>query len=400
MITAKFWPSIGWVATVLCAACSRSALPIPSPPSEAVAYQIDPAHTGAQPNDPVSPPLTLRWSVKLSGVVSYPIIAGGRVFVTAIAHRDGTYGTSLYALDQRTGATAWGPVDIPSRYSWSNAAYDAGRLFVVNNDGVLRSFDAATGDAAWSVQLPGQDDFSSPPTALNGTVYVGGAGCGGTVYAVDEATGAVIWTEDVLGGDNSSPAVSASGVYVSYACQYYDFGPANGAVIWHYGGGCEGAGGSTPVLFGGNMYVRDTTSNVVLDAQTGALVRSFDAALIPAFSGSQGFFLNGSILDLNIPEHTTLQAMDLTTWTPSWSFQGDGQLTSAPLVVGGNVYVGSTSGMLYAIDTGTGAKVWSTNVGSGIAAPVEFDRTQPLTGLAAAAGALIVPAGDTVVAYW
>jgi len=48
-----------------------------------------------------------------------------------------------------------------------------------------------------SVQLPGQYAFSSPPTAEGGFVYVGGAGDGGTVYAVDEKNGAVVWTENV-----------------------------------------------------------------------------------------------------------------------------------------------------------------------------------------------------------
>jgi outer membrane protein assembly factor BamB len=92
--------------------------------------------------------------------------------------------------------------------------------------------------------------------------------------------------------------------------------------------------------------------------------------------------------------------MDLATWTTAWSFQGDGSLDSAPLVVGGNVWVGSGSGMLYALDATTGATVWSTNVGSGITAPLEVSVSQPLTGLAAAGGALVVPASDTLVAYW
>lgn len=51
-----------------------------SPPAdEAVAYQINTGHTSAVENDTLTPPLTTRWPVNLGAVVSYPLIAGGRV---------------------------------------------------------------------------------------------------------------------------------------------------------------------------------------------------------------------------------------------------------------------------------------------------------------------------------
>ena len=46
-----------------------------------MAYQIDATHSGAQ-YDSVTPPLTQRWSRDLGGQISYPLIAGGRIFVT------------------------------------------------------------------------------------------------------------------------------------------------------------------------------------------------------------------------------------------------------------------------------------------------------------------------------
>jgi outer membrane protein assembly factor BamB len=67
----------------------------------------------------------------------------------------------------------------------------------------------------WARQLPGQYAFSSPPTAKDGVVYVSGAGSGGTLYAVDEASGTVLATQPVANGDDSSPALSADAVFVS-----------------------------------------------------------------------------------------------------------------------------------------------------------------------------------------
>src|SRR5262249_23861549 len=82
-----------------------------------------------------------------------------------------------------------------------------------------------------------------------------------------------------------------------------------------------------------------------------------------------------------------------------WTFTGDGNLDTAPLVVGGLVFVGSSGGNLYALDAAAGTTSWSTNVGSPIPGPDEQNVSQPLTGLGAANGALVVSAGSQLVAY-
>ena len=139
--------------------CPSTPTATPTPPptkGTAVAYQIDATHSGAQ-FDSVTPPLTQRWSRDLGGQISYPLIAGGRIFVTVT--NPNTTGTTLYALDETNGASLWGPIDLGGSRPWSNAAYDAGRVFAVNHDGVLRAFDAASGALLWSKQLPGQIFF-------------------------------------------------------------------------------------------------------------------------------------------------------------------------------------------------------------------------------------------------
>jgi hypothetical protein len=81
--------------------------------SDAVTYQIDPAHDGNQAlGAPRASTLTRKWRVRLGGAggslagageVSYPVIAGGRVFVTV--ENTQTYGTHLYALNAGTGVS-------------------------------------------------------------------------------------------------------------------------------------------------------------------------------------------------------------------------------------------------------------------------------------------------------
>lgn len=365
--------------------------PSPVPPlSQAVAYQIDYAHSGyATFGGALTFPVSPTWSVTLNGALSYPLIAEGKVFVTTNSSGTGGYGTSLYALDKQSGNVVWGPVTISGTYFWSGHAYDHGKIFVINFDGLLRSFDAATGLPGWSTQLPGQSAFSAPPTAVNGVVYVGGAGSGGTVYAVDQSNGNVLWTAAVANGDKSSPAVSSDGVFVSYPCQVYKLDPLTGSSLWRYSGGCSGGGGKTAAYANGLLYVRDFAKRQVFDAATGTEVGTFAAGPIPAFSTQTGFFQNAG----------TLQGVDLGTNTVRWSFVGDGTLISAPVVIDGVVIVGASSGNVYAVDAATGAQMWSGYAGAPIAGPDEQNVSLPLTGLGAGEGYLIVPAGNVLSAW-
>jgi outer membrane protein assembly factor BamB len=377
--------------------------PSPAPPlSQAVTYQIDYAHSGrAVFQDTITFPNNPAWSVTLNGDISYPLIAGGMVYVTTSSPGTGggIYGTSLYALDEETGDIVWGPVAISGTYYWSASAYDHGKIFVINFDGLLRSFDAVTGTPGWSKQLPGQYAFTSPPTAINGIVYVGGAGSGGTVYAVDEMTGNVLWTAGVANGDQSSPTVSGDGVFVSYPCQVYKFDPITGASLWHYSGPCSGGGGKTSAYANGLLYVRDFTVfdspfGQIYDATNGTQVGTFNVGTylvgpIPALGTTTGFFLNDG----------TLQAIDLTSRDLLWSFTGDGQLVSAPIVINEAVIIGSGSGKVYALDTVTGDELWSRSAGAPIAAPDEQNVSQPLTGIGAGEGYLVVPAGNVLTAW-
>lgn len=357
----------------------------------AVTYQVDVAHSGVQADDQLVPPFGRRWKVTLPGQVSYPLIAGGYVYVTVQGN-----GASLYALRQSDGSTAWSAA-IPGSYSWASAAYDGGRVFALNADGVLRAFAGDTGALLWATQLPGQYLFTSPPTASGGVVYVSGAGSGGTLYAVDELTGGVLATQSVENGDHSSPALSDSSVFVSYACnQTYAFALQSLAPIWHYSGPCEGGGGKTTVYANGRLYTRDFFGDLILDAATGNLIRSYapdrSQILAPAVDATTIYLVNQSVLS----------AQAIGDGSISWTFTGDGQLTTAPLVLSSSsgelVVVGSFAGPLYALNAATGAVVWQTDVGAAVSGPDEQD-VAVLGGLGAGQGMLVVPAASTLSAY-
>ena len=210
--------------------------PTPSPPlplSQSVTYQIDYAHSGrAVFPGPLSFPENPTWSVTLNGAIFYPLIVDGKVFVTTASPLPGgaQYGSTLYALNEQTGQIIWGPITVPQTYypdPWSGIAYDNGKIFVISGEGLLSSFDAATGQAGWSTHLD-QSSYTAAPTAVNGIVYVGGAGSGGTLYAVNETNGQVLWSNPVANGDISSPTVSNDGVSFPTLVKYISLIPSRG----------------------------------------------------------------------------------------------------------------------------------------------------------------------------
>jgi len=368
----------------------------------AVTYQINVLHTGAINTPTLVPPLQVKWSVDLGATVSYPLIAEGKVFVIAGPDSGGL--VNLYALDAQNGSTVWGPVLIPEgAYDWAAAAYDNGTIFVVPNtvtgfqSGSMYAFAASDGHQIWNISLPGQYFFTAPPAAKNGIVYTSGAGGGGTVYAVRETDGTVLWTAGVENGDNSSPVVTPKAVYVSYVCpQAYDFQPKTGKLIWHYSGPCEGGGGATPVLYNNLLYVRDWSRSIngydgdILNAVSGTYVGGFNADFAPAFQGKNGFYVQSNGLN------AVNAATNATVWT-SAPAQGD-TYSSPPIVVNGVVYVGTSQGNLLGYRAGTGKKVISLNMGYSIAASETGSVGSPESGLGAGQGILVVPASTHLIA--
>ena len=177
---------------------------------QAVTYQLDAAHDGFQSGDPITAPLSQIWSVNLRGF-SYPLIVNGVVYVTEGGGSGSTgYGTTLYALDQATGAELWSHT-LGGTYYWSGIALRMGGSTRWTSTGLLTAFDAATGATDWAISLPGQYAFNSAPTAANGYVYAGGSGSGGTLYAVSQATGSLAWTDSVENGGDSSPRPTRTG---------------------------------------------------------------------------------------------------------------------------------------------------------------------------------------------
>ena len=347
-----------------------------SPNDQAVAYQLSPSHDGHMADAGLPTPLEQAWSVTLPGASSYPLIANGMVFVTA---GDG----KLYALNQATGATVWSR-DV----GWINQGptYEAGIVFVSTHGADVIAFDAATGATRWTKHLGIEYAANGAPTAAGGLVYPSGSSYQ-NLYALRGTDGRLVWKQRVLLGGATArlpsmtmaaactPPMPASRPTVRAPHRDRAVAPPRTVL---------GGGGTTPVVAGGKVFVwaHEGGSHVILSAATGVELGAVDSDATPAVEGDVAYALSDS----------TLRAVaDSGLGATAWSFTGDGHLSTAPIVVDDVVFVGSLSGELYALASADGSTLWSTNVGG--------SHVAPLAVLGAANGTLIVPAGDTLVAY-
>ena len=342
----------------------------------AVAHHQDAAHNGLSCTSlPASP--AKKWSVTLNGDASYPVIADGKVFV-ATANPGGSYGGWLYALNATSGKVAWGPVPLSATYYWFALAYGGGKVYVNNFDGTVSAYSAATGRQAWAHATG--SDFSGEPVAYNGVVYLQGSS---SVFALSEKTGAVLWESPYLDGDGSSVSVNGTGVYVAAGCSWFRLALATGAVIWSGNNGCSGGGGGTTYLADGLDF--ETVGSLVVKAGTGKTVGTFSG--VPAFSGEDGFFANG----------TSVFCENVVTRTPVFTAPVPATIDTSPVIAGQSLYVGTANSEVYALSTTTGKLTWHGALPGVPGGGAQF--SSPVSDIAVGQGLLVVPTGDQVTAF-
>lgn len=364
--------------------------------ADAVALQLNPAHTGAAREPGLDPPLHRAWERRFKRPVSYPLIADGRVFVTVpngLPYQHG--GSRLIALSARTGRTLW-QRDVGGEHQRAAAAYDAGRVYALNDDTDLLAFRAESGQPLWRRDF-GTGISTGPPVATGGVVY---AVMSEMLQAVDGATGELRWRAGINGTDDAAPVVAGDRVFASFVGpQVYAFERATGALVWHSAGDSHGGGADTAALYRGRLYVRDWASRphgYVYDAVAGSMLGRFHSDVEPAFARGSAYLVDARVRSESIDLGGTLVALDLARNRARWRFRGDGELQSAPLVVNRTVYVGSGTGRLYGLDARNGRLRWRTHLAESISAP-PFAETP--RALAAGGGTLVVPATRRLVAF-
>jgi polyvinyl alcohol dehydrogenase (cytochrome) len=166
--------------------------------------------------------------------------------LVGVGQKSGIY----WAFDEKSGSTVWetavGPGSALGGIEWGTA-YDGQRIYVpiantagisyglangtTTTGGSWAALDPATGQFDWQEATPGSGFFSwgiGPTSAANGVVFAGTAAGGGApnMYALDGATGNILWSFAASGSVWSGPAIVDGVVY--WGAGYSRFGiPGN-----------------------------------------------------------------------------------------------------------------------------------------------------------------------------
>ncbi len=270
--------------------------PLLGSPPEVVAHaedwplpNRDLASTRAVFNSPIDSTtvdgLEVAWTADVRGgstwgnLATSPLILGDRVFVAGL---DG----GVHAFDTTTGENLWRAGNRGGMYGPSGVAVGWGKVFAIKIGNRLRgqqiaAYDADTGEQIWATEITeGGSELNVQPFVYNGMVLASTsgfpAGVRGTIYALDQATGDVVWTFATVEDEGlwGNPDVnSGGGAWYPPALD-----PDTGTLFYGVGNpypfpGAQGwpAGSSRP---GDNRW---TSGTVALDINTGELRWGFQA---------------------------------------------------------------------------------------------------------------------------
>jgi outer membrane protein assembly factor BamB len=309
-------------------------------------------------------------------ILSSPLVADGRVYLTAACGAFNRYG-SVYCVDLQTRNLLWTFTGWDKeaerrtmKEGFSNPVFADGRIyfgegFHQDSNCKLYCLDAKTGNKLWEFQTGSHTE--STPVVVGGRVYFGAGDDG--VYCVDAVKGTKIWQFPV--GDraktlhlhvDSTPAVAGKRVYVG------------GGIDEETGAG-DGAIACLDADTGKELWVHPTPKWMVKRGETE--LRPLPAWGSPVVDGKQVFFGlgNGRITE----DSKTFEpvgallciADDGKKFRKLWSFKVGNGVLNRPAVDRTRVYFGSRDKHVYCLDRQTGKERWKQELlSAAVASPV------------------------------
>jgi outer membrane protein assembly factor BamB len=143
---------------------------------------------------------TLKWSENLHGATYGGLVVTGGLLLAPAAD-------SISVIDRLTGKELR-RLAIGRRLDTAPCS-DGRTAYVAGDDGVVRAFNLSSGALTWSTDV--ESGFDAAPLLRDGIIFV--ASAGGTVYALDAATGTERWrTRATVKPISASPALSVDGL--------------------------------------------------------------------------------------------------------------------------------------------------------------------------------------------
>ena len=255
---------------------------------------------------------------------------------------------------------------------------DGKTVYVASFNGVLYAVDAATGALIWeSPTGPDKAIFTSPAVAPNGMIYIGSSsllfgGEDSTFYAITP-DGQRKWPVSADNWIESSPAIGADGT-VYFGCldkNVYAVNP-DGSLRWQVA--LKGEVWASPAIGpDGTVYVgSDGNDFVALDPMTGKSKWEYPATVgVGATVGPDGTIYIGSAETLTTGK---LYALDRNGHLKSgWPLSVNGRVMTVPAIrADGSILFGAEDDMLHVVND-DGTVRWTAQLDDDVNASVAID---------------------------
>jgi outer membrane protein assembly factor BamB len=292
---------------------------------------------------------SVKWSAQASNILmSSPVTDGASVIVGG--GKDGflkpddylsqiwgrPQGDDLYAYAAGDGRLLW-KLHTVGQNMPSGAIVD-GAVILANGDLHAYAVDVQTGRTRWSIALPGVATMAST-NVDRGTAFI--STCHNAPYvcetrAIDVRDGSTRWTNP-YGGSDCSPTVDAGRVFVNAT--------RDDTLRYHTGG---------------------IVTVAAIDESSGKTLWTFDGPPGPyTYVATQerqiAGVTSGGALYQSIGNADRVVALDERTGKLLWTFHTSANVKMSPVVRGGVVYFGDTSGIFYRVDRRTGRLIHASS---------------------------------------
>jgi outer membrane protein assembly factor BamB len=247
------------------------------------------------------------------------------------------------------------------------------RIYIVNNAGTVFALHQQSGKVLWKYRT--HRCSAASPAVGNHLVFVSllnkppcnaSHGVDGKVIAFDAETGRIRW-QRTIGPSESSPLLADGMVIVGdWSHDVYAFTAASGNLRWHFkaGGLVKGAISQS----GNRVYLGAYDTHVyALDLHTGKQI--WRASSQPRIGRTGTFYANAAIAYGRVYIGATdgkMYSFGATTGKLRWSNGTGDFIYSSAAVWRGNVLVGSYDGYFYSFDAATGDIRWRFHAGAKI----------------------------------
>ncbi|MEN8952649.1 PQQ-binding-like beta-propeller repeat protein [Planktotalea arctica] len=331
----------------------------------------------------------VQWSSKIGEgdsrrhrITADPVVADGRVFAM-----DSKSKVSALSL---SGEPLWSVDLTPARDRESDAgggglAYGDGKLIVSSGFGSVRALDPASGAEIWAQDL--NASTTGTPSISRGLVYV--VSGDNVAWAIDSDTGRVAWQLDGFSeAGNVSNVSGGPAPAVGEDLVVFAFGSGDMQAAFRKGGlrrwdaavagQRRGVAASTvsditgdPVIDGAVVYAGSHSGRIVaVNVESGArLWTAKDGALGPVWPAAGSLFA--------VTDRNELVRLDAETGTRIWGtklpffVREDRRRRSeivahyGPVIAGGRVLVASNDGLVRSFDPATGAQTSAVEIPDG-----------------------------------